>query len=69
MKARIEKKLSKRLPEIAPSQFHGAWIDKDEPSELAYEQKPGSATFGALEVVSTTGVKAAMPTPFGKSGR
>ncbi|MFD2641801.1 hypothetical protein [Pseudomonas japonica] len=38
MKARIEKKSSKRLLEIAPSQFHGAWIDKGEPTELAYEQ-------------------------------
>lgn len=39
MKARIEKKLSKRLIEIAPSQFSGVWIDKDEPSDLAYEQR------------------------------
>ena len=38
MKARIEKKLSKRLVEIAPSLFRGAWIDKDEPSVFAYEQ-------------------------------
>lgn len=38
MKARIEKKLSKRLVQIAPSLFPGAWIDKDEPSVLAYEQ-------------------------------
>ncbi|UVL70636.1 hypothetical protein [Pseudomonas protegens] len=38
MKARVEKKLSKRLVELAPSQFSGAWLDKDEPSELAYEQ-------------------------------
>jgi len=39
MKARIEKKLSKRLVEIAPSLFPGAWLDKDEPSELACEQR------------------------------
>ena len=39
MKARIEKKLSKRLVEIAPSIFRGVWIDKDEPSDLAYEQR------------------------------
>ncbi|MDY7565346.1 hypothetical protein QN400_24375 [Pseudomonas sp. RTC3] len=39
MKARIEKKLSKRLVEIAPSIFAGVWIDKDEPSELAYKQR------------------------------
>ena len=39
MKARIEKKLSKRLIEIAPSIFCGVWIDKDEPSDLAYEQR------------------------------
>lgn len=38
MKARIEKKLSKRLVQIAPSLFSGARIDKDEPSVLAYEQ-------------------------------
>lgn len=39
MKARIEKKLSKRLVEEAPSVFRDAWVDKWEPSELAYEQK------------------------------
>lgn len=39
MKARIEKKLSKRLVEIAPSIFRSAWVDKYEPSELAYEQR------------------------------
>lgn len=38
MKARIEKKLSKRLVQIAPSLFPGARIDKDEPSVMAYEQ-------------------------------
>lgn len=38
MKARIEKKLSKRLVQIAPTMFRFAWIDKDEPSVLAYEQ-------------------------------
>lgn len=27
MKARIEKKLSKRLVEIAPTIFRGAWLD------------------------------------------
>jgi len=39
MKARIEKKLSRRLVEIAPSVLIGVWIDKDEPSELAYKQR------------------------------
>lgn len=38
MKARIEKKLSKRLVEIAPTIFEEAWIDKEEPSELAWKQ-------------------------------
>jgi hypothetical protein len=38
MKARIEKKLSKRLVQIYPSSYGCAWID-DEQSELAYEQK------------------------------
>ncbi|WGK60560.1 hypothetical protein QAO71_10690 [Halopseudomonas sp. SMJS2] len=38
MKARIEKKLSKRLVEIAPTIFEHAWIDKEEPSALAWEQ-------------------------------
>lgn len=37
MKARIEKKLSKRLVEIAPTIFKDVWIDKDF-SDLAYEQ-------------------------------
>ncbi|PVZ56512.1 hypothetical protein C9422_18490 [Pseudomonas sp. B1(2018)] len=39
MKARIEKKLSKRLFKLHPSLYRRAWIDKDEPSELAYEQR------------------------------
>lgn len=39
MKARIEKKLSKRLVEIAPTIFEHAWLDKDEPSKLACEQR------------------------------
>lgn len=39
MKARIEKKLSKRLVEIAPKFFKDAWqADHEEPSELAYQQ-------------------------------
>lgn len=39
MKARIEKKLSKRLVRLHPSLYYrNSWIDKDEPSELAYEQ-------------------------------
>lgn len=38
MKARIEKKLSKRLVEIAPSIFKGVWVDSYEPSELAEKQ-------------------------------
>jgi hypothetical protein len=38
MKARIEKKLSKRLVLLHPSQYRKAWLDKDEPSLLAFEQ-------------------------------
>ncbi|WP_285409263.1 hypothetical protein [Pseudomonas sp. FR229a] len=38
MKARIEKKLSKRLVELHPSLYRKAWRD-DEHSELAYEQR------------------------------
>lgn len=38
MKARIEKKLSKRLVLLYPSLYGRAWIDADH-SELAYEQK------------------------------
>jgi hypothetical protein len=38
MKARIEKKLSKRLVRLHPSLYRSAWIDDDH-SELAYEQK------------------------------
>lgn len=38
MKARIEKKLCKRLVQIAPTLFRHAWIDDGEPSELAYAQ-------------------------------
>lgn len=38
MKARIEKKLSKRVAELAPSVLQGVWLDKDEPSRLAYAQ-------------------------------
>lgn len=39
MKARIEKKLSKRLVHLHPSLYYrNSWVDKDEPSELAYEQ-------------------------------
>jgi hypothetical protein len=38
MKARIEKKLSKKIALLAPDEFEGAWIDKG-PSELAYEQQ------------------------------
>lgn len=37
MKARIEKKLSKRLVQLFPSSYGSAWIDDDH-SELAYEQ-------------------------------
>ena len=41
MKARIEKKLSKKAVEIAPNIFRGdwcAWICSDETTELAYKQ-------------------------------
>ena len=38
MKARIEKKLSKRLVQLNPSVYGRAWVD-DERSELAYEQR------------------------------
>ena len=37
MKARIEKKLSKRLVELYPALYCSAWRD-EEPSELAHEQ-------------------------------
>jgi hypothetical protein len=37
MKARIEKKLSKRLVEIAPVMFKNAWVD-EEVSSLAWYQ-------------------------------
>ncbi|WP_223430028.1 hypothetical protein [Pseudomonas sp. GL-B-26] len=39
MKARIEKKLSKRLFQLHPGLYRRSWIDKDEPSELAYRQR------------------------------
>jgi hypothetical protein len=39
MKARIEKKLSKRLVQLHPGLYRRAWIDKDEPSDLAYRQR------------------------------
>lgn len=38
MKARIEKKLSKRLTELYPAHYRRAWRD-DEPSRLAYAQR------------------------------
>lgn len=38
MKARIEKKLSRKLVSIAPTVFKDAWLDNGEPSELAYKQ-------------------------------
>jgi hypothetical protein len=38
MKARIEKKLSERLIQLAPKMFKNAWIDKYETSELAQKQ-------------------------------
>lgn len=38
MKARIEKKLSKRLVQLHPTLYRKAWRD-DERSELAYDQK------------------------------
>ncbi|MGA5718170.1 hypothetical protein ACPCWF_05995 [Pseudomonas atacamensis] len=38
MKARIEKKLSKRLVQLHPALYRKAWRD-DEHSELAYEQR------------------------------
>lgn len=37
MKARIEKKLSKRLVQIAPKLFRDSWVD-DERSDLAWKQ-------------------------------
>lgn len=39
MKARIEKKLSNRLVQIAPTLFRDAWIDREQPSELAEDQR------------------------------
>lgn len=45
MKARIEKKLSKKLVQVAPSLFKEAWLcDSGEPTEIAYEQ--GSCVSG-----------------------
>jgi len=38
MKARILKKLSKRLIYIAPKQFADAWIDDADIAEISYEQ-------------------------------
>lgn len=38
MKARIEKKLSKRLRQLMPTVLGKTWIDSSEPSELAYKQ-------------------------------
>lgn len=38
MKARIEKKLSKRLVQIDPDGYRHAWISDSEPTELAYAQ-------------------------------
>lgn len=37
MKARVEKKLCKRLVQIAPTLFNCHWVD-EEPSPLAYQQ-------------------------------
>lgn len=39
MKARIEKKLSRRLVQLAPTLFRKAWIDDSEPSDLAQQQR------------------------------
>lgn len=39
MKARIEKKLSKKLVRLAPSVLTGVWLDNSEPSVLAYKQR------------------------------
>jgi hypothetical protein len=47
MKARIEKKLSKRLVQLHPAMYRKAWRD-DEQSELAYEQ--GSSVRHCLSV-------------------
>lgn len=47
MKARIEKKLSKRLVELLPSVYRKAWRDQ-EPTELAYDQ--GSSVRHVLSV-------------------
>lgn len=45
MKARIEKKVCKRLVEVAPKLFKDAWQEtQEEPTELAYEQ--GSCVSG-----------------------
>lgn len=38
MKARIEKKLSKKLKELLPKTMNDAWLDSREPSLLAFEQ-------------------------------
>lgn len=38
MKARIEKKLSKRLVQLGPESYKHAWVSDSEPTELAYAQ-------------------------------
>ncbi|MCY1207152.1 hypothetical protein D3C76_788170 [compost metagenome] len=48
MKARILKKLSKRLAQIAPGIFGDAWIDGSEPCDLAYAQ--GTSVSGVISV-------------------
>ncbi len=40
MKARIEKKLSKRLVTLHPTVYRRAWVDRER-SDLAYQQRSG----------------------------
>lgn len=48
MKARIEKKLSKKILHILPELFNSPWINSYEPSNLAFEQ--GSRVSGVWSV-------------------
>lgn len=68
MKARIEKKLSKRLIQLYPSVYRCAWVD-DDFSELAYEQQ--SRVSHCLSVGGGTdyGVKVRTHTQYGRTGK
>ncbi|MFU1599180.1 hypothetical protein ACM257_17515 [Alteromonas macleodii] len=48
MNPRIEKKVSKRLFEVAPSQFHDVWQDNECPTD--YADLKGSSITGCLMI-------------------